>query len=69
MPAQRRTGLDFVVAGFEMLHDRVGDLVLLVLRQRSAHAATQREAGPQTHHHGQPKVVCDAPHPGTIRTN
>ena len=44
MPSQRRPLFDLPIAGLE-IHDRVGNLVLLVLSQRSAHPAAQLEAG------------------------
>jgi hypothetical protein len=49
--------LDLPVALFEVDHDGVGDLVLLVLSQRSAHATDQAEALPKAHHDAQPQLI------------
>jgi hypothetical protein len=62
VPLAARSLLDLPIALFEMLDDRTGDLVLLVLGQRSAHATDQAEAFAEPHHHAQSQFISLAPH-------
>jgi hypothetical protein len=61
--------LNFPVALFEVDHNGVRELVLLILSERSSHTANQAEPLPEAHHDTQPQLVGFAPHTLNSRTN
>jgi hypothetical protein len=52
-----RSLLDLPIALFEVLDNGSGDLVLLVLGQRAAHAAYQAKPFSESHHDTQAQLV------------
>jgi hypothetical protein len=60
--------LDLPVLLFKLINNGAGNLMLLLLGQRSAHAANQTEPLAQAHYDGQPEILCLRPHRGRIGT-
>jgi hypothetical protein len=65
MTLGRRPVLDLPVLLFKLINNGAGNLMLLLLGQRSAHAANQTE---QAHYDGQPEILSLRPHRGRIGT-
>jgi hypothetical protein len=63
-----RPVLDLPVLILKLLNNGAGNLMLLLLGQRSAHAANQTEPLAQAHDDAQAQVLCLAPHRGRIGT-
>jgi hypothetical protein len=54
--------LDLPVGALKVLHDGIGDLVLFLFREGSAHAADETKPATQAHDYGQPQFVSTRPH-------
>jgi hypothetical protein len=68
MSFARRPLLYLPIALLQVLDDGASNLVLLLLGQRSSHAADESEPFAQAHDDAQAQVLCLAPHRGRIGT-
>jgi hypothetical protein len=62
MTLAARSLLDFPIALFEVFDDGAGDLVLLILIERSAHSTDQAQPPPEPHQYAQSQLIGVAPH-------